>query len=822
MGNANQNQRRKMEPRPGGTPPPAGVGAGAGAYGSTTTPPPTSAFMSGQQQQQRTHEPGVSIGTAPAPRQAPAMHVRCPTCARTLIAPDAPQFACPCGQLLQRPPGLGGVGTYQQPYPQQQQQQPQRQAPPPPQQQQQPRSSAQVQFQQPPPQGQRGPMLGSAPPPVRVRCPRCRTVLEPPPGARLFACPQCSLHLTAPPPSNAAQTSFRGPAQNQPSQQPSAPPSSGFNAASAGATGATGTLQVSTAMEALLQKTSTNMGSWRRRAIDDHRMGWRRQWTEEEEAGVMEAERIVLDGASSAEALEGMSDEDIARRLAGLGITAGPGRDDLVKKTVDAVSILSRRPVAELNAKLDAYGLDFSVCQNTEDLAARLFAYVWSGGTTTRAAQASDGFVRFFSVTANRLEWIPAMSYELPVEVPGLPEPLSAPLLLTVSTQTFRAKCAWFRVQLDALRVPWDQGRVQMRIRRSHLLEDSFNNFLKLSPEDMRRFFRFEFLHEPGVDAGGVAREWFNLVTDLCFNVDFGLFEYGGVDNVCYQISPVSGYANELHLKYFRFLGRLLGKALFDGQQIGPHLTRVVYKHMLGWPITEDDVEFVDAQVAKSIKDIRECDDVSVLCLTMTTMVSVFGEMQEVELVPGGANIDVTNDNRDEYLRLLMKHIMLNRVSEQTHEFLAGIYEVVPVQILSVFDFNELELLMCGLPNIDVEDWKTNTRYRGDYAAAGHNHPTIKMFWEVMAEYNDEERARFLQFATGTSRVPVQGFAALQGNDGNIRNFCIESVPMSVTVLPRAHTCFNRIELPPYPTKSELKWRLNQALSMELTGFAIE
>jgi len=304
--------------------------------------------------------------------------------------------------------------------------------------------------------------------------------------------------------------------------------------------------------------------------------------------------------------------------------------------------------------------------------------------------------------------------------------------------------------------------------------------------------------------------------------VDLGLFEYGGSDNVCYQISPNSGLANEGHLAYFKFFGRLLGRALFEGQQVNAHLTRIFYKHLLAWPIVEADLEIVDPELASSTKQIREMDDVSALCLDFTTTVNVFGDNQTIELKPGGQNIEVTNENRDEFLELRLKQLCMDRIAPQLFAFLTGFYEVVPLHILSVFDFNEIELLLCGLPKINVEDWRTHTMYQGDYEALGINHPVIRMFWEVINECNDEQRAKFLQFATGTARVPVQGFSALQGNDGVVKPFTIKSIEFQDSVFPKAHTCFNRIDLPKYTTKEEMKFRMMQAMQLEGVGFQIE
>ena len=141
---------------------------------------------------------------------------------------------------------------------------------------------------------------------------------------------------------------------------------------------------------------------------------------------------------------------------------------------------------------------------------------------------------------------------------------------------------------------------------------------------------------------------------------------------------------------------------------------------------------------------------------------------------------------------------------------------------LSVFDYRELELLICGLPNINVNDWRDHTHYRGAYASKGARHKVIQWFWETLESASQEQRARFLQFCTGTSRVPVQGFAALQGNDGNIKPFTIESIKLTESVFPKAHTCFNRIELPLYKSREQLIKYITTTIQMDVTGFGIE
>jgi hypothetical protein len=165
---------------------------------------------------------------------------------------------------------------------------------------------------------------------------------------------------------------------------------------------------------------------------------------------------------------------------------------------------------------------------------------------------------------------------------------------------------------------------------------------------------------------------------------------------------------------------------------------------------------------------------------------------------------------------------MLDQVKPQLNELMLGFFDVIPEPLLTIFDFQELELLMCGLPEIDMEDWKQNTEYSGEYDDTGASNPACEWFWEVVEEFDQEMRARLLQFVTGTSGVPSRGFGVLQGNDGNVRLFTIHGISVGVCLYPRAHTCFNRIDLPTYESKDDLRERLKLAVTMVSTGFDIE
>jgi E3 ubiquitin-protein ligase NEDD4 len=285
-------------------------------------------------------------------------------------------------------------------------------------------------------------------------------------------------------------------------------------------------------------------------------------------------------------------------------------------------------------------------------------------------------------------------------------------------------------------------------------------------------------------------------------------------------MNPNSGIANEFHLRYFHMAGRVLGKALMDGQITPVHLIQPLYKHLMGWPVTLRDLEHVDDQVYRNLWSLLDLDDVGMLYLEFVVTEDHLGVAETVELVPGGADMTVDNKNLPEYLIAQLHYRLMNRTRPQLTEFVKGFYDVVPEPLLSVFDFQQVELLLHGLPNIDMDDWIRNTEYTGEFQGSS-SHKVAQWFWEIVRGYEQEQRAKLLQFVTGTAGVPVQGFGFLQGNDGNIRKFTLHG-DKNVKVFPRAHTCFNRIDMPIYKSKAEMNKFLTMAISMESTGFDIE
>ncbi|XP_015603684.1 E3 ubiquitin-protein ligase Nedd-4 isoform X2 [Cephus cinctus] len=357
-------------------------------------------------------------------------------------------------------------------------------------------------------------------------------------------------------------------------------------------------------------------------------------------------------------------------------------------------------------------------------------------------------------------------------------------------------------------------NKFEIKVGRTNILEDSYRIISSVNRvEILKTKLWVEFEGEVGLDYGGLAREWFFLLSKEMFNPYYGLFEYSAMDNYTLQINPFSGVCNEEHLNYFKFIGRIAGMAVYHGKLLDAFFIRPFYKMMLGKTIDLKDMESVDSEYYNSLLWIKE-NDPSELELTFCVDEESFGHTSQRELKLNGANIPLTDENKDEYISLVIQWRFVSRVQDQMNAFLEGFNALVPLTLVKIFDENELELLMCGIQHIDVKDWKQNTLYKGDYHA---NHITVQWFWRVVLSFSNEMRARLLQFVTGTSRVPMNGFKELYGSNGP-QLFTIEKwgTPNNY---PRAHTCFNRIDLPPYESYQQLRDKLIKAIEGS-QGFA--
>ncbi|KAK8276536.1 hypothetical protein V6Z12_D10G205800 [Gossypium hirsutum] len=361
--------------------------------------------------------------------------------------------------------------------------------------------------------------------------------------------------------------------------------------------------------------------------------------------------------------------------------------------------------------------------------------------------------------------------------------------------------------------------RNRFRIRRDHILEDAYNQMSQLSEEDLRGLIRVTFVNEfgveeAGIDGGGIFKDFMENITRAAFDVQYGLFKETA-DHLLYP-NPGSGMIHEQHLQFFHFLGTLLAKAMFEGILVDiPFATFLLSKLKQKYNYLND-LPSLDPELYRHLIFLKHYKgDISELELYFVIVNNEYGEQTEEELLPGGKNIHVTNENVITFIHLVSNHRLNFQIRQQSSHFLRGFQQLMQKDWIDMFNEHELQLLISGsLDSLDVDDLRCHTNYAGGYHG---EHYVIDMFWEVLKSFSLENQKKFLKFVTGCSRGPLLGFKYLEPL------FCIQRAAGSASEealdrLPTSATCMNLLKLPPYRSKEQLEAKLMYAINAD-AGF---
>ncbi|KAK4689594.1 E3 ubiquitin-protein ligase HUWE1, partial [Tremellales sp. Uapishka_1] len=387
-------------------------------------------------------------------------------------------------------------------------------------------------------------------------------------------------------------------------------------------------------------------------------------------------------------------------------------------------------------------------------------------------------------------------------------------LVLNPRVLEFDNKRNWFFQKLKRKRehgVPTNV--LHLNIRRQYVFEDSFRALLGKTGDEIKYGkLSVKFVNEDGVDAGGVTREWYSVLAQQIFDPNFALFEPCAADQQTYQPNKASAISSD-HLSYFKFIGRVIGKAVYDGRLLDAYFNRAFYKQILGRSVDMRDLESIDPEYHKSLQWMLENDITGIIDQEFTTEDDQFGEKTIVELKEGGAKIPVTEENKEEYVQLVVSYRLDHSIKAQIKAFLEGFYDIVPRALVQIFEPDQLELLISGIATVDVDELKNASQMTGWKAGD----PEIAWFWRAIRSFSQEDRSRFLMFVTSSSRVPLGGFAQLQGSSGT-QPFQIQKLYAKEGSLPQASTCFNLLLLPTYTSYEQLREKLLFAV-YETGGF---
>jgi len=313
--------------------------------------------------------------------------------------------------------------------------------------------------------------------------------------------------------------------------------------------------------------------------------------------------------------------------------------------------------------------------------------------------------------------------------------------------------------------------------------------------------FRVNFTGEAADDHGGPYRE---AIAHICGELQSDVLPLfipspNGVHRIgdnrdTFVPNPSAGASQ--HMEWLCFVGQMLGLALRQREtQLNLSLPSVTWKQLVAQPMDADDLSGFDAMCRQSLDKLRFIDQEGVDAdlfgdIIFETFTSQLSDGSEVELLPNGGEVAVTFENRLDFCRDVL-HARLHESQRQCDAILQGIASVIPQRVLSLFSWHQLELLACGKSEIDLEALRSRTKY-GVGVSPGQRH--VRYFWTTLRRFTPEQRALFLRFVWGRTRLPA---SAAEWGDTRFTLHTRQSSSPDTT-FPLAHTCFFSLELPVY------------------------
>ncbi|SCW01901.1 LAFE_0E09758g1_1 [Lachancea fermentati] len=392
----------------------------------------------------------------------------------------------------------------------------------------------------------------------------------------------------------------------------------------------------------------------------------------------------------------------------------------------------------------------------------------------------------------------------------------------------FQQRVEWFymlisldrhRLNLDGsdpmnMFMPWNanhnNSRQQATISRESALDDAFKAFNPIGESFKARLsvtFVNEFGPEAGIDGGGITKEFLTSVSDEGFkDVKYHLFKH----NERHEIYPSGKIDSPQHLKYLWFMGKVLGKCLYEHVLIDVSFTDFFLKKILNsqnqFYSSFDDLASLDATLYANLVKLLEMSTAELRALDLHFEVTDEDSLRNVELILNGSNTKVDKSNVLQYVLSVADFKLNRKLNKATRYFCGGLSVMIPLHWVGMFNSVELQMLISGGgKDIDLNDLHANTEY-GDYS---EQDKTIQYFWRILEEFTPEQRLKFVKFVTSVPRAPLQGFGSL------VPRFGIRNAGSDIGRLPTASTCVNLLKLPNYKDKHLLKDKLLYAINAE-------
>ena len=374
--------------------------------------------------------------------------------------------------------------------------------------------------------------------------------------------------------------------------------------------------------------------------------------------------------------------------------------------------------------------------------------------------------------------------------------------------------------------------RERVTIRRAKLYNDSMQQLSNLGPRLKHRiqvsFVNQHGTEEAGIDGGGVFKEFLDdLISDGFASKSREEESETGAPPL-FSVTPLQTLAvnfdladNHQMLSHYEFLGRVLGKAVYEEILVEPQFCLPFLNQLLGKTNTMEDLKNYDEEYYENLNKLKLLNDTEVEALGLTFEVTVgqnasggsASPPRTVELMKGGRSVSVkTKAHIFQYMHAVANQLLNIQGARQTKAFLRGFRDLIPASWVRLFSANELQNLISGddsVRGIDVPSLKRAINYLGGYHPS---QPYIQDFWDVIENLTPEQQRKFLRFMTSCSRQPLLGFGSLDPSP-SIQQIRLPDDELSKNSrLPTSQTCFNLLKLPNYRNKTLLREKLLAAI----------
>ena len=385
------------------------------------------------------------------------------------------------------------------------------------------------------------------------------------------------------------------------------------------------------------------------------------------------------------------------------------------------------------------------------------------------------------------------------------------------SSEPFYLKRCWFYRYLMRNYAKNKNVNPVVEINRKNILEESYVAFNK-EQFNFARPLKIKFINENN-DVEGSYRDWYqNMFKDI-MSPNKKLFlvnPYKSIEPFNILIYPK--YPG-MRMELYEFIGKFIIKSIVDMILIRNLIINKVHLKLITKnQITLEDIKYFNLDLYQRLKYVNDNKVLNNKQLESVRFIWNTGTNQEIELVQGGRNIFLNDQNKSIFINKVIYVEAIMPYEEQIKYIQKGLFSILGDGIQGVFTEEEMNFIISGQDDIDLRDLKENVIYKGEY---NENHPAIKMFWEKLVTLNKNELIKFLQFSTGSSAVPIDGFGSLKDIRGRIQKFTIEPFMNYSADNPdiyqfhaiESRKQYNTIILPKYKTKKELNDAINMIIA---------